>query len=105
MGRTFRKGSSTIMSCTGWNFQQITTVVDPPQLLYLINLRITESGWTSGRNDNSTVKILKIGTPATIIITVLKMKQWFYDAVMHPKDADGMANSEDPDQTAPSGAV
>ena len=25
--------------------------------------------------------------------------------VMHPKDADGMANSVDPDQTAPLGAV
>ena len=24
---------------------------------------------------------------------------------MHPKDADGIANSEDPDQTAPLGAV
>ena len=25
---------------------------------------------------------------------------WFYNTVMHPKDADGMANSVDPDQTA-----
>ena len=25
--------------------------------------------------------------------------------VMHPKDADSIANSEDPDQTAPLGAV
>ena len=25
--------------------------------------------------------------------------------VFHPKDADGIANSEDPDQTAPLGAV
>ena len=30
---------------------------------------------------------------------------WLNNAVMHPKDADRMANSEDPDQTAPSGAV
>ena len=31
---------------------------------------------------------------------------WFYNAViMHPKDTDGMANSEDPHQTAPVGAV
>ena len=28
----------------------------------------------------------------------------FYIAVMHPKDVDGMANSVDPDQTAPVGA-
>ena len=26
---------------------------------------------------------------------------WLYHRVMSPKDADGMANSEDPDQTAP----
>ena len=26
---------------------------------------------------------------------------WLYNRVMHPKDADGMANSVDPDQTAP----
>ena len=31
---------------------------------------------------------------------------WFYYRVMSPNDADGMANSVDPDQTAPSrGAV
>ena len=29
----------------------------------------------------------------------------FYHRVMHPKDADSIANSEDPDQTAPQGAV
>ena len=30
---------------------------------------------------------------------------WFYYRVMGPKDTDGMANSVDPDQTAPLGAV
>ena len=30
---------------------------------------------------------------------------WLYHRVMSPNDADGMANSEDPDQTAPLGAV
>ena len=30
---------------------------------------------------------------------------WLYHKVMSPNDADGMANSEDPDQTAPLGAV
>ena len=29
----------------------------------------------------------------------------FYHRVMHPKDADSIANSEDPDQTAPLGEV
>ena len=53
-----------------------------------------------------TVKILKFGTPQTIAITVLKnRKVWCNIALMHPKDADGMANSEDPDQTASSEAV
>ena len=30
---------------------------------------------------------------------------WPYHRVMSPNDADGMANSVDPDQTAPLGAV
>ena len=30
---------------------------------------------------------------------------WIYDAVMYPKDEDEMANSVNPDQTAPFGAV
>ena len=35
----------------------------------------------------------------------LKFKQrGFYQRLMHPKDADSIANSEDPDQTAPLGA-
>ena len=53
-----------------------------------------------------TVKILKFGTPQTIAITVLKIeKNGCNIALMHPKDADGMANSVDPDQTASSEAV
>ena len=31
--------------------------------------------------------------------------RWLYRRVMHPKDAAGIANSVDPDQTAPLGAV
>ena len=30
---------------------------------------------------------------------------WLYHRVVSPNDADGMANSVDPDQTAPLGAV
>ena len=30
---------------------------------------------------------------------------WLYLRVMHPKDADGIANSVDPDRTAPLGVV
>ena len=52
------------------------------------------------------VKILKFGTPQTIAITVLEIaKVGCNIALMHPKDADGMANSVDPDQTASSEAV
>ena len=54
----------------------------------------------------STVKILKFGTPQTITIIVLKVEKFdFTFALMHPKDADVMANSVDPDQTASSEAV
>ena len=48
-----------------------------------------------------TVKILKFGTPQTIAIICPKSNI----ALMHPKDAAGMANSVDPDQTASSEAV
>ena len=50
-----------------------------------------------------TVKILKFGTPQTIAIIVLKTIK--FDVTLHPKDADGMANSVDPDQTASEEAV
>ena len=54
----------------------------------------------------STVKILKFGTPQTIAIIVLKIEKFDVTiALMPPKDADGMANSVDPDQTASSEAV
>ena len=55
----------------------------------------------------STVKILKFGTPQTIAIIVLKIEKFDVTLhyLMHPKDADGMANSIDPDQTASSEAV
>ena len=33
------------------------------------------------------------------------LTNWLYSREMSPKDADGIANSEDPDQTAPLGAV
>ena len=53
-----------------------------------------------------TVKFLKFGTPQTIAIIVLKIEKVRCNiALMHSKDADGMANSVDPDQTASSEAV
>ena len=53
-----------------------------------------------------TEKNLKIRTPETLAVLTLKFKQNSFDkGVMHPKDADGMAYSADPDQDAPLGAV
>ena len=44
----------------------------------------------------TTVKILKFGTPQTIAIIILKIEKFLCNiALMHPKDADGMANSVD----------
>ena len=52
------------------------------------------------------VKILKIGTYQIITYqTLIKIKIFGFSGVIHLKDADGLANSVDPDQTAPSGAV
>ena len=53
--------------------------------------------------DVSTVKILKFGTPQTTAIIVLQIEK--FDVTLQTKDADGMANSVDPDQTASSEAV
>ena len=43
-----------------------------------------------------TVKILKIRTPEFAVITLKFEKVGFTHRVMHPKGADGMANSVDP---------
>ena len=44
-----------------------------------------------------TMKILNIQTPETTKIQTM----WLYHSVISPKDADGMANSVDTNQTAP----
>ena len=49
----------------------------------------------------NTVKFLKIWTPEKFAVITLKFEQWLYHRVMSPKGAEGMANSVDPDQTAP----
>ena len=51
---------------------------------------------------DTTVKVLKIGTPEIITILVLQLKTvGFYSAEWCSKDADRITNREDPDQTAP----
>ena len=52
-----------------------------------------------------TVKILNIGTPETFAVISLKFEQRGFTIETCPKDIDGIANSVDPDQTAPLGAV
>ena len=56
---------------------------------------------------NDTIKILKFQTPEKFAAITLNFEQCGFITyrVMHPKDADGIANSVDPDQTAPLGAV
>ena len=40
------------------------------------------------------------------LIYILKFKQYgFYNTIMHPKGTDGIANSVNPDQTAPLGSM
>ena len=48
-----------------------------------------------------TVKLLKILTPEIFAVIILKFEQGVFTVrVMRPKDAEGIANSVDPDQTA-----
>ena len=52
--------------------------------------------------NNNTFKFLNFRTPENFAVTYLKFKQRGQTIrVFHPKDANGIANSEDPDQTAP----
>ena len=53
----------------------------------------------SGSED--TLKFLNLRMPKNFAVIILKLEK----RGLHPKDADSIANSEDPDQTAPLGAV
>ena len=48
---------------------------------------------------------ITVNIPKKIAVITIKFEQdgsrWLYHRGVHPKDADGMANSVDPDQTAP----
>ena len=53
-----------------------------------------------------TVNFLNIRTPKNFVVITLKFELCGSTIeVMSPNDADGMANSVDPDQTNPRGAV
>ena len=49
--------------------------------------------------------IISFRTPETFVVITLKFELWLYHRLMSPNDADEMANSVDPDQTAHLGAV
>ena len=52
------------------------------------------------------VKFQNFRTQENFAVIILKLdKNFFYHGLINPKDADSIANSEDPDQTAPLGAV
>ena len=48
----------------------------------------------------STVNFLNIQTPKIFVVITQHWTMWLYHRVMSPNDADGIANSVDPDQTA-----
>ena len=52
-----------------------------------------------------TVNFLTILTPKKFVVITKIWTMWLYLRVMSPNEADGMANSVAPDQTAPLGAV
>ena len=52
-----------------------------------------------------TVNFLNIRASKLFVVITLKFELCGCTRVMGPNDADGMANSADPDQTAPVGAV
>ena len=59
----------------------------------------------SKMNNWNTIQSLKIVHLNYLPFVLKQGTVWFYSAVIHPKDADRMENSADPDQTAPLGAV
>ena len=54
---------------------------------------------------DDSVKFLNFRTPENFAVIYLKFKQRQNLLIFRLKDANGIANSEDPDQTAPLGTV
>ena len=69
-----------------------------PRLLPTMKIRKI---WTHEKNCYNTVNFLNIRTHKIFAVIILKVEQWRVLRIMHPKDTEGMANSVDPDQTAP----
>ena len=74
-----------------------------PVILDHINVHVTLLLF---RYSSYTVKFLKFRTPENFAVNYLKFKKRGQSVlVFRQKDSNGIANSEDPDQTAPLGAV
>ena len=59
---------------------------------------------SQAKNLPSTVKVLNFQTPKMFAVINLKFKQRFFHREINTKCAVRLANSADPDQTAPLGA-
>ena len=62
--------------------------------------------WYEPHHEKGTVNFLNIRKPQKFVVITLKFElRGSTIEYLSPNDADGMANSVDPDQTAPLGAV
>ena len=64
--------------------------------LFYFSWKISE--WVLIGAETLTIKLLKIGAHKKFAVINLKFEQGGFTKSMHPKDADGMANSVDPEE-------
>ena len=85
--------------------ERVGTVTHSQQegLKFLIQKMLKRYVQAMMRNYCKNPKILD--TQKFIVITLKVEQDGVFLRVMHPKDSEGIANSVDPDQTAPLGAV
>ena len=66
----------------------------------MVNLQFAPCLWSNAKSRQVTGRETKGDNNVKKVYCPKNRKGWCNIAIMHPKDADGMANSEDPDQTA-----
>ena len=98
---TLVMGASIVMECIlAKDSRRRATVCIPPEIYETLCLHAYVIYC------DFTVKFLNFGTPEIFAVMYLKFKQrGQYLKVFRQKHANGIVNSEDPDQTAPLGAV
>ena len=75
-------------------------------VIMVIQPTLPSFGWTLKKSECCYRKFPKYSDTPKICCNHSKIwTMWLYHGVMSPNEADGMANSVDPDQTAPPGAV